>query len=559
MNKKFIYTLLILSVCALAFSSKDNAKANSVAHAFEFSNIYMENGDFSNDLTSWTGDNIGEIRDSNHKYWTTRKFFSVDKFLCGEVNEGLKGTLHSPSFTLGGEGYISMLLGGNSDAGYVRLVDETSNNETVLIINNNYFADPSRAWNMVYTWRQVDLSRLGHSMHFEIVDLKENGFGALIIDEIKTSQTAQEVINSFNAHKEMITNETEDEAGKNGTLEVYNNNYVLPILGETNYIVNPDFESGDMKGWNFTSDCYPEFEGGNPGKNPVYASNTFWAEAIPFNKNGNYFFSGFERISENQRFGIRSTTFTLGGSGFISFRMAGNEAKVVVKAQNGAVLAEAQNAAFADVEFPRVKDGCRLATMTEHLLDLSPFIGAKMYLEFHDTRDGGWGHLVLDNVVTYYETKPEFSSLDTYVNHIYGDYNEENIRIAAVNATNTKTNIFDFVKNMKDNLSNSGLCNIAADDAEFNKLINAYNGFQGVDAEFINNYKLTSESTIKDTIDYLTAINEKNNKAPSLSQNILFSTLQNKNNCLLIVMVIWFASISVMYYYIQCKKKIKKN
>lgn len=107
-------TVIKLSLILLLGSfgaCKNITPTTGVGHAEE--NIHVWNGNFDQGLDGWTGDNIGEIRDETHTFWDEgRKFYSQGNFLCGEVNESLTGTLRSSSFVLGGEGYISLLLGG---------------------------------------------------------------------------------------------------------------------------------------------------------------------------------------------------------------------------------------------------------------------------------------------------------------------------------------------------------------------------------------------------------------------------------------------------------------
>lgn len=179
--------------------------------------------------------------------------------------------------------------------------------------------------------------------------------------------------------------------------------FVIKVL-TVNEIQNASFETGDLTGWTYN-------EGTNDGEieqaKVIRTEDTFWGERIPLNKKGNYMFNGMgDYIPEAYKYNLKSSTFTLGGSGVISFKMGGNAAVVKVFKADGTQIAEYNNTEFADKEFPHVEKGGRWATMTTFVADLSAHIGEQLYIELHDTKTEGWGIATFDDIVTYYQTAP---------------------------------------------------------------------------------------------------------------------------------------------------------
>ena len=117
---------------------------------------------------------------------------------------------------------------------------------------------------------------------------------------------------------------------------------------------------------------------------------------------------------ESASYALRSETFTLGGSGRISFKLGGRSAVLRVYTETGTLVAEYGNTMFADVSFPHVDEGCRLATMTTYVADLSGHLGETLYIEICDValEEGvSWGVAFFDDIVTYYEDAPNVAEM----------------------------------------------------------------------------------------------------------------------------------------------------
>lgn len=180
---------------------------------------------------------------------------------------------------------------------------------------------------------------------------------------------------------------------------------IMDNLTYSKDIENGGFETGDASGWSVTS--------GNPNlSNAICSLDDFWNEHIPYNKSGTYFFNGWDAgVNESDGYSFKSTLFTLQGSGQISFKLGGNSTRLLVKNESGQTIAKYSNTQFADIYFPYVSQGCRLATMVTYVADLSDHLGENLYIELVDeVITGGWAVAFFDDIITYYETKVDVST-----------------------------------------------------------------------------------------------------------------------------------------------------
>ena len=179
------------------------------------------------------------------------------------------------------------------------------------------------------------------------------------------------------------------------------------------HIMNGGFETGSLAGWTFEQGTG---NGQIAGDAAVSNAVEWWGERMPYNKVGTYHFDGWAaNATESNTYWLRSSVFTLGGSGWISFKMGGNAAVVKVFKEDGTRIGEFVNTAFADVAFPNIDEGCRLATMTTFAADLSDYLGERLYIELHDVSASGWAVAFFDDIITYYETAPDVASLSDTV------------------------------------------------------------------------------------------------------------------------------------------------
>lgn len=538
--------LFMLAVLSLAGMSAVGFKDTTTTVNAEENQLL--NGGFEEDLTGWTGDNIGDIKDDSHTFWGNRTFNNNGKFLCGEVNESLTGKLVSSSFVMGGEGYVSALLGGSKE-NYIAVVDDETGAEVVRLVNDS-FADPvpARQWNMIYVYRQVGAEFINKSMHIEIVDTTTSGFGAIIVDDIKVSLTAEDVIKDFYSERDRMS--ALNNISANSALEWYDS-VELPFLGSANNLItNPDFEDG-FNGWSYIN-------GEGLNENPVREATHFWGEDIPFNNHGQKLFCGWD-ATENEAlsYGIKSSTFTLGGSGVISFKMGGRNALAKVVLENGMVVTSYKNTEYNSSNFPRPEEGNRQGTMVTFVADLSNYVGLEMHLEFYDSdTQGDWGVLFVDDIRTYYYVAPTVRSLSNMVVQNYGDgeYSNNAILIPSVKAQDVNnSNLHNFLTKYYGYLNNNSICDVINNESEYNDLMNLYNSLSE-EEKLIADNRPSLEVVIKDTLNYMASVSEFSNDS-QVQEMTKLTSLGNQKSVMALVAIMFVALIPVAVYTFIKKRK----
>ena len=373
------------------------------------SEYQVENGGFeSGDLTGWTleGDEIGEVTNASGWWNENLPYNKKGTYLfSGIYNEAGKGTLTSSAFTLGGSGYISFLLGGGGNPleCYVSIIDSETgeelaryanrlfNDKGIGIINNG-----SNLANMV--WYKADLSEfMGRSLKIRIVDNATSNWGLITADSFVTY------------YKEAAA------VPERANLAVNIKPEPMPdtILGENNpyQVLNGDFETGDLTGWTLTT-TYGETAIGY-----VSGQDVFWKNADKlYNKDGRFLFTGVEDVNgwmEGAWGILTSESFTVGGVGFITFKLGGGYNQncyiEIVDASTDLAIAKYHND-NADSNEGR---------MFHFKADLSEFMGREVYIRVVDNASEAWGCLAVDSFITYYESieeLPEATLIDNKLN-----------------------------------------------------------------------------------------------------------------------------------------------
>ncbi len=361
--------------------------------ALKDTSVYsLENGDFEDGLDGWTVvGNIGGVDNATH-YWLGdperaegfafgmdgERMFSA--YAPGAL-ESAVGTLTSSTFKVGGSGFVTFKIGAMRDGNYVYVdVVDAETKEILARYYNGLWADrtgdvKSGCTLIAY---KADLSEfMGKEVFFRISDNADSGYGLFFAD-------------SF------ITYYEEEPEGFNYATPV---NY--EISGTIYDVFNGGFEMGDVQGW---------WNNGVPG---AVTGADYFFNGTAYGKVGNYLYSGVEDAEwdgdnviklgngrEGNRGVLTSSTFEIGGTGYISFMLGGGENALcyvqVIDATTGEILARYHQQAMD------------WAVLIQYVADLSDYIGRTARIQVVDQAESNWGCVSFDNVVTYY---PEGASL----------------------------------------------------------------------------------------------------------------------------------------------------
>ena len=372
----------------------------------------VQNGTFeTGDLTGWTkswggnADKIGEV--TSKSYWWDNQSLTFNKrgtyFFSGENDEAKIGTLTSSSFTVGGVGWMTFRMSGGRDplSCYISIIDASTEEELLRFtnfmfndLNTNLIGHGSHLMDMILY--KADLSSLlGREVKIRIVDNATSNWGLICVDSFITYY--------------------EDENAINGQAIYNENTLAYQEVASVNQVQNGGFETGDLTGWTMSDN-----------ENPIMtlrSTYTWWDNCFSYNKAGSFCLSGLnlehpdEVLIEKNTGTLTSSSFILGGSGFVTYRLGGGKDKTkcyvqFIDASTEEVLVTTYNQKFKEITKayyyagqPKdlAEDGVFAANLVEYKLDLSAHIGKEIKIRLVDNATGDWGLLTADDFITYYE------------------------------------------------------------------------------------------------------------------------------------------------------------
>ncbi|MBR4393264.1 MAG: hypothetical protein IKT07_04480, partial [Oscillospiraceae bacterium] len=270
-------------------TSEDEVKAAEAEYAQQIENYGprpfeedetsndIQNGGFENgDLSGWlilegTALTGAAIVPTSQYYWTDRAVYGEGEYYLdgsnnGAIQENLTGAIRSTKFTLGGDGYISFMMGSGNGGSYVALCDGNTDEELIKV-TNDYFSDPALALTLLRMY--MDASEyIGRVVYLKVVDANDGsngGFAFINVDDFRVSLTKDEVAALEVEQMEKIQNETYTSASYDDltSLRNYYSNYPYPVplqsLTFTVYASNQVVDCGTVDLTAFVADAAAVF------------------------------------------------------------------------------------------------------------------------------------------------------------------------------------------------------------------------------------------------------------------------------------------------------------
>ena len=213
--------------------------------------------------------------------------------------------------------------------------------------------------------------------------------------------TSYAVTGSFTDEAQDVTLTIVAKWGGDGSISyVYN----ISVMDSTAYrMPNGGFDD-DLNGWTVKATL-------NGAKNDdalggISTKETYWVQNIPFNNDGK-FFSGLAVNAVEEAVGtLTSPVFTVGGSGWITYKLGGardiERVYMQIVSSDGSKTVTLPNFDWSDAADSVTVRGCTLVSYKANLIEYGFALGEKVYIRITDKGTRDYGLFFLDSVITYY-------------------------------------------------------------------------------------------------------------------------------------------------------------
>ena len=360
----------------------------------------LVNGDFeTGDLTGWNlVGPMGDVSEETH-YWKNDSE-SLEGYSFGKEGnymfnayavdkEYAYGSLSSSSFVVGGTGWITFKIGAakNTNRTNIQIIEKDTGN-ILLTFGNELWSDRTndkKSGCTLIAYKADISSLLGKEVYIRVVDNAINDYGLFFVDSFVTYYTSEP--------------------------ENFNVAHELGIRGNIYEVKNGGFETGDLTGWSWIENYLIHDNGhrenldiNNPKTTFGKVSNLegYWASNVPYNKDGQFLFTGLEGNSpetdpnlEFYRGILRSDVFVLEENSLMTFKLGGAKNTStgirVINAATGEVMASFYNTEFG-------KDG-KEGFMFQYEYQFDNNEKVECYIEIFDNAPGDWGLVAVDSIL----------------------------------------------------------------------------------------------------------------------------------------------------------------
>lgn len=180
--------------------------------------------------------------------------------------------------------------------------------------------------------------------------------------------------------------------------------YNISVMDSTAYrMPNGGFDD-DLNGW--TVEARLNGAENDDALGGISTEGTYWAQKIPFNNDGK-FFSGLAVNAEEAAVGtLTSPVFTVGGSGWITYKLGGardiERVYMQIVSSDGSKTVTLPNFDWSDAADSVTVRGCTLVSYKAKLIEYGFAPGEKVYIRITDNGTRDYGLFFLDSVITYY-------------------------------------------------------------------------------------------------------------------------------------------------------------